>query len=100
MRHIQNKSTEEISKAVDAMSESVFERRLDSELAIIDGALRDKDVRTALKLLPGKELLGKLAPMAGCKNGTDLMRSIKRNLAVTDFAEVSALSQSIKRRIN
>lgn len=100
MTHIRSRSNEEIRKAVDAMSELVFEQRLDKELATIEKTLLDKDVLVALKILPGKELLAKLAPMAGCKNGTDLMRSIKRNLSVKNFPEAKVLSDAIKQSID
>lgn len=96
MRHIRTKVTEEVSKAVDAMSETAFEERLDRELAEIEKTIQDKNVLNALRLLPGKELLAKLAPMTGCKNGTDLMRSIKRNLSVKDFEEVNRLSSLMR----
>lgn len=91
MDHIRRKSVEEISKAVEAMSEAVFEERLDTELANIKRAIVSKDVLTALKYLPGKELLALLAPKAGCKNGTDLMRSIKGNLCVGQFDVLAEL---------
>lgn len=99
MRQIRSKSSVEVSKAVEAMSELVFERRLDQELAAIDRAIDQRDVLTALKFLPGKELLAKLAPLTGCKNGTDLIRSIKRNLSAEDFAAISLLSSEIQRSI-
>ncbi len=76
MKHIKDKSMDEVSKAVEAMSDAVFEQRIDRELACIDKILAEKNVVDALKFLPGKQLLSKLAPRTGCKNGTDLMRSI------------------------
>jgi ribosomal protein L29 len=96
MGFIRAKSEEEVSKAVEAISESVFEQRLDQELMQIDKAVRDRDVRRALTFVPGKELLSKLAPRTGCKNGTDLMRSIKRNLTVDGFAELKELADELR----
>ncbi len=82
------------------MDEAVFERRLDQELEKIDKILVDRNVENALKVLPGKELLQKLAPKAGCKNGTDLMRSIKRNLTIESYPIVNALAEEIKASIS
>jgi len=78
------------------MSELEFEKRLDGELANIDKAIDECNVLQGLRFLPGKEVLAKLAPMAGCKNGTDLMRSIKKNLSVNDFEVISLLSNEIR----
>jgi hypothetical protein len=51
MAHIRRKSAEEVSKAVDAMSEAVFIRRLDQELTTIERALAERNVDLALKLV-------------------------------------------------
>jgi len=99
MVHIKDKSAEEVSKAVEAMDEGVFETHLDQELAEIDRVITDRDINAALKLVPGKELLAKLAPRVGCKNGTDLMRSVKRNLNLDSFAIVRHLADEIKASI-
>lgn len=99
MGHIRDKSAEEVSKAVEAMDEGAFEERLDRELAEIDRTIQERHTNTALKLLPGKELLNKLAPRAGCKNGTDLMRSVKRNLNLEAFSVAKELADAIKASI-
>lgn len=96
MQYIRDKSKEEIRKAVEAMSEQVFEERLDKELEGIDKVLTDNDVVKALMYVPGKQLLSALAPRAGCKNATDLMRSVKRNLVVADFPLLNDLSGRLK----
>jgi len=96
MRHIRDKSEEELSKTVQAMNEDVFEKRLDQALEQIDKALGDRDVLRALAFVPGKELLSRLAPRTGCKNGTDLMRSVKRNLSVDGFAPIKEISDKLR----
>lgn len=96
MIHIRDKSAEEVTKAVTAMSEEVFEARLDKELADIDRVLAESSVLGALTLIPGKQLLSKLASRSGCKNGTDLMRSIKRNLNVDDYELLKQLAIELK----
>jgi ABC-type cobalamin/Fe3+-siderophores transport system ATPase subunit len=96
MEHIRGISDIELTKAADAMDINVFETKLDSELEKINSTIQERDIYMALKLLPGKELLNKLAPRAGCKNGTDLMRSVKRNLNIDSFKLVKELAGKIK----
>jgi energy-coupling factor transporter ATP-binding protein EcfA2 len=99
MEYIKDKSAEEVRKAVAAMDEGVFEANLDKILVKIDKVVEDRDVNAALKFLPGKQLLMKLASRAGCKNGTDLMRSIKKNLDFESFPIVKELAEAIKASI-
>lgn len=96
MALIEDVSSDEIRKAVEAMSTGEFERRLDLEIANIEQILHDKNVNMALHFLPGKELLAKLAPRTGCKNGTDLMRSVKRNLDVNKYDLTAELKAYLK----
>jgi histone H3/H4 len=97
MVHVRTKSADEVGKAIEAMSEDVFEHRLDDALSEIDRAIQNRDIQNALRLLAGKELLAALAPKAGCKNGTDLMRSIKRNLCVDDHAELTEFRDQLRK---
>jgi hypothetical protein len=99
MLHIRDKSAKEVSKAVEAMDEGTFETRLDQELSRIDKVIVERDVNNALRLMPGKELLSKLAPRAGCKNSTDLMRSVKRNPNLDSFPLVKELAEAIRASI-
>jgi len=96
---IREKSSEEVNKAMDAMSDDAFESKLDEELAEIESAIVNRDVMEALHFLPGKELLSRLAPKAGCKNGTDLVRSIKRNLKVDNYESVIELKQILSNEL-
>ena len=100
LHHILMKSDEEIKKTEDAISISKFEERLDAELAEIKRSLAVRDIHYALKVLPGKQLLNILAPRAGCKNGIDLMRSIKRNLSADQFPEVQELMSAIRTKLS
>ncbi|MEZ8204967.1 hypothetical protein ACED47_12845 [Vibrio splendidus] len=68
---------------------------LTEEITRIDSAISNRDVTAALLLLPGKELLNKLAPKAGCRNGDDLMRSLKRNFKPSEFEILNQLQQSL-----
>lgn len=91
------KSTEEIQKAAEAMSIEQFESKLNSEMQAIELVLMDKDIEKALLYIPGKELLQCLVPRTGCKNGTDLMRSIKRNLIFTNYKIFEQLNNELIR---
>lgn len=99
MNLIREKAVEEVSKARCMINETVVEQRLDSELAHIDRVLSERDVLQALKLVPGKELLTKLARRTGCKSGIDLIRSIKNNLSTDLFDPITRLSNTIKSSI-
>jgi len=95
MTIIRDKSSEEVNKAMKAMSEDTFESKLDEELGNINTTISNRDIIKALHYLPGKELLNRLAPKAGCKNGTDLVRSIKRNLDVDSYEEIIKLRERL-----
>jgi ABC-type cobalamin/Fe3+-siderophores transport system ATPase subunit len=99
MTIIREKSSEEVNKAMEAMSEDAFETRLDAEISNINETISNKNILGALHYLPGKELLNRLAPKAGCKNGTDLVRSIKRNLNAEDYEEIIKLRESLVEKL-
>lgn len=79
----------EIEKAKAVLGAATLGSALDRELATIDRILASRDVLGALRLLPAKALLHFVARRAGCKNASDLMRSLRANFKPTDF-EVSA----------
>ncbi|TND60105.1 AAA family ATPase [Aeromonas dhakensis] len=86
---------EEVKKAVNLCDIELLQRTLANEIDKIESTLSSRDVSTALLLLPGKELLNKLAPKAGCRNGDDLMRSLKRNFKPSEFEILKQLQQSL-----
>lgn len=86
----------EIAKASTSIGPQQLESLIDTELANIDTLIRANDYVQALRLLPGKELLNRLAPRAGCRNGTDLMRSLKRNFGPADFSRTLELKKAIE----
>jgi hypothetical protein len=88
-------STTELTKATNTLGAAQIEHLVDAELAAIDAAIQSTDVLRALQLLPAKELLNSLAPRAGCKNGTDLMRSLKNNFQPADFPQIAELRASL-----
>lgn len=86
----------ELSKAASVISPPLLEQELDNELTAIDKALQNRDIMSILRYIPAKELLNKLAPRAGCKNGTDLMRALRRNFKPTDFPSLAAIRSIVE----
>lgn len=85
----------ELVKASNAIAPAQLEADFNSELSEIEGVITSRDISKALRLLPAKELIGRLSPRTGCKNGTDLMRSLGRNFKPSEFSELSALASMI-----
>lgn len=87
---------QEVQKATSAIGADQIELDLDKELQAIDAVIRSGEAAAALRLLPSKEILNTLAPRAGCKNGADLMRSLKRNFSPGDFTQLAELKAMIE----
>lgn len=85
----------EIEKASKMMSPDQMELDFDAEVAVLQGLLEVRDVIGALRSIPSKELLNSLAPRAGCRNGADLMRALRRNFNPIDFPLTKELSLTI-----
>ncbi len=99
-----------VEELVDAIAEScaaetekaneVFDRTrttelVQQELAQIDQIIESRNLNEALKYCPGKELLQKLAPKAGCRNGADLMRSLSKNFEASGFIHTNTLKEQL-----
>lgn len=88
----------ELNKATVAIGPDEIESRFSIEVVEIDKIIAARQVPKILRYLPGKQVLQQLAPRAGCKNGADLMRSLRRNFKPADFASTAALAETIKSR--
>lgn len=86
----------ELAKATNMISPPQIEEAFDAEVARLQSLLETRDAIGALKYVPSKELLNALAPRAGCKNGADLMRSLRRNFKPADFTLTNELSRAIE----
>lgn len=93
---IRNAADAELAKASSMISAPRIEAAFDAEVTKLRSILDAGDATGALRYLPAKELLNALAPRAGCKNGADLMRSLRRNFKPADFAIMSDLSRAIE----
>lgn len=85
----------EIEKAQEVFDKSRATELIRQELIKIDRVADSMNLDDALKYIPGKELLQKLAPKAGCRNGSDLMRSLSKNFSATDFQHTRALREQL-----
>jgi ABC-type lipoprotein export system ATPase subunit len=92
---IRNAAESELKKAESAISPDQVESSFNSEVAAIESVIGERNVDVALRYLPAKELLNALAPLAGCKNGSDLMRSLRRNFKPEEFPSTKALAIEI-----
>ena len=82
---------EETAKIDSSISHDTIEKEIDEEAHVIQEYCNDKNFLACLKMLPGKEMLNRIAPLAGCKSSTDLMRAVKTNLHAEDFSELFQL---------
>ena len=96
---IKKAAESELAKASTSISPEQLETYLNTELAAIDEVIKSRDILLALRYLPAKELLNALSPRAGCKNGTDLMRSLRRNFKPSDFQVIADLARIIEPQI-
>ncbi|WP_110457783.1 AAA family ATPase [Shewanella algidipiscicola] len=95
IEELKGAAEEEVKKAIEICDVEALQNLLTEEITRIDSAINNRDITAALLLLPGKELLNKLAPKAGCRNGDDLMRSLKRNFKPSEFEILNQLQQSL-----
>lgn len=87
--------THEIAKAQEVFDRTRTTQLIQQELSAIDGIFESKNLDEALKYIPGKELLQKLSPKAGCRNGADLMRSLSKNFEASNFCHIRALREQL-----
>jgi energy-coupling factor transporter ATP-binding protein EcfA2 len=86
----------ELAKAITMTATPQIEGAFDIEVATLQALIAARDAVGALRYVPSKELLNSLAPRAGCKNGADLMRSLRRNFKPIDFVLTKNLSLAIE----
>ncbi|MDD2750108.1 AAA family ATPase [Acidithiobacillus sp.] len=92
---IREAAASELQKAESTISPDLVEATFNAEFTAIESAITASDIEVALRFLPAKELLNTLAPRAGCKNGSDLMRSLRRNFKPDEFAATKTLAADI-----
>ena len=85
----------EIEKAEQVFDRTRAEELVQQELSGIDQIIASRSLEGALKYCPGKELLQKLAPKAGCRNSADLMRSLSKNFDADSFSHTRDLKKQL-----
>lgn len=93
--HLRKVCAHELERATEALDADNIALELAKEIAEIRDIIESRDVMRALRTLPGKGLANKLAPRAGCKNASELMRSLSRNFKAGDFEATAALSAAL-----
>jgi hypothetical protein len=86
----------EEQKATDFIGEAKILAILEEELKECKEAFEKKDLTKILKLIPGKELLNKLAPKAGCRSERNLVNAVKRHIDISEYPELSSLRDELK----
>jgi hypothetical protein len=94
---IREAAAKEIQKAESKLSPDQVEAAFNVEVSAIEAVIARNDVPAALRLVPAKELLNTLAPRAGSRNGTDLMRSLRRNFKPGNFSDTKSLSDDLSK---
>jgi ABC-type branched-subunit amino acid transport system ATPase component len=86
---------EEAMKARQHVGEVVTLQIFDQELALCKTALQERSVEKMLQLAPGKELLPRLAPLAGCKDSAAFARAVYKHLAVDAHQKLKDLREKL-----
>lgn len=95
LKHMKEAAASQLEQAETVLGPEKMEALLDEELAVIDGVLAVPSAEAALRLLPAKSLLQSLAQRAGCKNGSEVMRSVQRNFMPGEFAITKHLAAAL-----
>jgi ABC-type lipoprotein export system ATPase subunit len=99
LHRLKEAASNELVKAEAAIGPDQLEAALDAEIAAIDAVLARPTAQDALRLLPAKALLQSLAPRAGCKNGSDLMRALQRHFRPNEFPITKDLAAALQANV-
>jgi energy-coupling factor transporter ATP-binding protein EcfA2 len=99
IKRIKAAAEAETAKASMKIGPEVIESELGKIIGEIEKAIAEKNIRACLRLLPGKELLNRLAPRVGFKNGTDYMRATKANIDPEEYEDARLLKSEIIARL-
>lgn len=68
---------------------------LDEELTKCQKALEERSIDQVLKLIPGKQLLNKLAPKAGCRSERNFANAVKKHISIEDYPQINDLKTEL-----
>ncbi len=92
IRQAASKEQEKAENLAPDKVEGIFQE----ELTLCREALASRDSRRILRIFPGKELLGKLAPMMGCSSPSAVARGAKTHIDLTEIPELTELRSALR----
>lgn len=92
---IADAARQEAAKSVLFVGEERATGIFEEELGACASAIADRDTDALLKLVPGKPLLNRLAPLVGCRDGVAVARAVRHHLKAQDFAHSLRLRDRI-----
>lgn len=93
---VKEEAIKESNKAIDTIGEEKILEILNEELIRCQKAINDKNIAEIMTLIPGKELLNRLAPIAGCRSERNLVNAAKKHIHIQDYSELQDLKIKIE----
>ncbi|MHB1329616.1 MAG: AAA family ATPase [Gemmatimonadales bacterium] len=94
---IKKAANDEVQKAEETISATQMEQLFDQEMKRLETVLATPKIIEVLRYLPAKELLATLAPRAGCRSGTDVMRTLRRHFKPEEFLVTKELAAHLQK---
>lgn len=89
----------ELEKAkAESIGKEQMLKILDEELSKCQKALDNKSIPEILKLIPGKQLLNKLAPKAGCRSERNFANAVKKHINIEDYPHLLELKTELTKK--
>ncbi|WP_293702122.1 MULTISPECIES: AAA family ATPase [unclassified Sphingopyxis] len=86
-------------RAQEETTDAKIGEAVDREYEAIGNAVDKSDIDELLRLLPGKELLAKIAPKCGCVDANAVARAARHHLNASAFPTLTALQAAIVMRL-
>ncbi len=76
-----------------------FNRAFIKELSVCDSAIQKRDVDELLRIFPGKQLLSRLAKIAGCSSPAQMLNAVRKHWSLTtDLPKLTLLKNRLEVR--
>lgn len=96
---VATEAAKEAQKAHDSIGEAKTLQILNEELERCKNAYSNKSIDEVLLLMPGKELINKLAPKIGCRSERNLANAVKKHINIENYPKLATLKEKIKNLI-
>jgi energy-coupling factor transporter ATP-binding protein EcfA2 len=96
---VAKEAVKETQKAHDSIGEEKILLILNEELERCKKAYNSKSIEDILILMPGKELLNKLAPKVGCRSERNLANAVKKHIKIEDYPKLGQLKTKLEKLI-